>query len=318
LTAYFFRRLLDSVIVLILISILVFFAMRLLPGDPIFMLVSKHEAEGMSPEKVEQLKHEYGLDKPLIVQYVSWVSDIVHGDLGRSIMSQIPVKEQIAERAPRTLYLGLVAWVISAILGIPAGLICAVRRGKPIDTIVTTIANAGITVPSFWLGFVLVFIFGLKLKILPVFGFTSPFDNFALSTKQLIMPIICLCIGSLSGITRQTRSSMLEIIKQDYIRTAWSKGLTERTVIMRHALKNGLIPVVTLLGMHIRSLFGGAVLVETVFNIPGMGSLAADAVFAQDFPVVQGITLIMSIIVLISNLIVDVSYGWLDPRIKYS
>jgi peptide/nickel transport system permease protein len=318
LASYIIRRFLDSVIVLILVSLLVFFAMRLLPGDPMYILVSKEEAGGMSPAQIEQLRQEHGLDKPIFVQYFSWVADVAHGDLGVSIVSDISVKQKIANRAPITLYMGAIAWIISAVLGIAAGLVCAVKRGKTIDTVVTSLANLGITIPSFWLGFLLVFILGIKLHLLPVFGFTSPFENFAMSTKQMIMPIICLSIGSIAGITRQTRSSMLEIIKQDYIRTAWAKGLRERSILIRHVLKNGLIPVVTVLGMHVRSLFGGAVLVETVFNISGMGRLAADAVFAQDYPVVQGVTLIMAIIVLIANFIVDISYGWLDPRIKYA
>jgi peptide/nickel transport system permease protein len=176
----------------------------------------------------------------------------------------------------------------------------------------------GITLPSFWVGILLIYFFSLKLGWLPTFGYTSPFINFWLSTKQLIMPVFCLSVFLIASLTRQTRSSMLEVIKQDYIRTAWAKGLGERVIIIRHIIKNGLIPVVTTMGMHVSFFVGGAVLLETVFNIPGMGQLMRDSVFSRDYQVVQGGILIISMIIVFINIIVDVSYGWLDPRIRYS
>jgi peptide/nickel transport system permease protein len=271
----------------------------------------------MSEEQVNLLKHEYGLDRPLVVQYLDWVSNAVRGDLGKSMLNKIPVMEQIGRCVPVTFHLGSIALIISVLVGIPAGLISAIRRATIKDTVVTALANIGITLPPFWIGYILVYIFALKLAVLPVFGYTSPFDNFLLSTKQLIMPVFCLSIFGMAAIARQTRSSMLEIIPEDYIRTAWSKGLRERAVILKHALKNALIPVVTLLGMQIRNLFGGAVILETVFNIPGMGRLAVNSIFAQDYLVVQGIAVIIAVVVTVSNLVVDISYGWLDPRIRY-
>lgn len=294
-----------------------FTTIRFLPGDPILMLVSEQEIGQMSEEKIALLKHEYGLDKQVVVQYFDWVSEIFHGDFGKSIFYRTKVANEIAKSLPVTLYLGSISFVLGVFIGIPAGVLSAVRRTSVVDTIVTTLANIGITVPVFWLGFILVFLFGIKLKVLPVFGFTFPFQDFSLSMKQIVMPIICLTVGQIAGITRQTRSAMLEVIRQDYIRTAWSKGLRERTIVIGHGLKNCLIPVVTLLGMWVRVLFGGTVFVETVFNIPGMGRLLVTAVFGHDYSIVQGVTLIIAAVVALSNLLVDISYVWIDPRIRY-
>jgi len=185
------------------------------------------------------------------------------------------------------------------------------------DTVVTFFANIGICAPIFWVGILMIYLFGLYLGWLPIQGYTSPFENFSLSIRQAVMPVICLAFMGLAGNTRQTRSSMLEVIQQDYIRTAWSKGLNERTIIMRHALKNGIIPVVTLAGMGIPHIFGGQVLVETIFSIPGMGRLAVDALFSYDYAVVQGTILVVATIVVLCNLIVDISYGWLNPRVRF-
>jgi peptide/nickel transport system permease protein len=197
------------------------------------------------------------------------------------------------------------------------GVLAAIRRGSWIDTVVTTISNLGITIPVFWLGLLMMYVFGLKLGWLPIAGYTSPFEDFWMSTKQLVMPVACLAITSLAGTARQTRSSMLEVVRQDYIRTAWSKGLRERVVIVRHALKLSLIPVITLMGIGVGMIFGGSVLVETVFAIPGIGRLLATSIFAQDYTVIQSGTLVISVIIVLSNLIVDISYGWFDPRIRY-
>jgi peptide/nickel transport system permease protein len=215
------------------------------------------------------------------------------------------------------VHLGILAFIIATIVGIPAGVLCAVRRGGWLDNLVTTLANIGITVPVFWLGILLIYVFALYFKWLPVMGYTSPFENFWLSTKQLIMPVFCLAVGPIAGNARQARSSMLEVIRKDYIRTAWSKGLRERAIILKHALKNGLMPVVTLSGMGVGTILGGAVLIEQVFNIPGIGRLTVTSVMNQDYPYVQAIALIMAISIVFSNLLVDISYGWLDPRVHY-
>ena len=316
-TTYIIRRLIQSVFVLIIVTLLVFFTMNLLPGDPILIFMSSGELKNTSLQEIEVLRHEFGLDRPLLVQYFDWLGGVIYGDFGISIIQREPVMKEITRRLPITLLLSSISLVISTIVGIPAGVVCAVRRGKWIDTIVTIIANAGITIPVFWLGIMLIYLFALNLGWLPVQGYTSPLTDFVKSIRQMIMPVFCLSIFSVSSITRQTRSSMLEVMKQDYIRTAWAKGLRERLVILRHGLKNGLIPIVTLIGMSFSFIIGGSVLVENVFNIPGVGRLVVNAVFVQDYPVVQGFVLIVAVIVLLSNLIVDISYGWLDPRIRY-
>jgi peptide/nickel transport system permease protein len=318
-TTYIVRRLILAVVILFLVTLVVFFAMRLLPGDPLIIFLGQQAGSGstMTEKELEVLRHEYGLDKPVTVQYVNWLFGIFRGNLGTSINYHENVGKLLLERFPITLQLGLVAYVIGNGLGILMGVLAAVRRGKWIDTIVTVMANLGITIFVPWLGLLLMYALGLKLGWLPIAGFTSPFANFLLSMKQMVMPCICLAITPLSFIARQARSSMLEVTKQDYIRTAWSKGLKERTVIMRHALKNGLIPVITLLGLGIGFVFGGSVLVETIFAIPGVGRLLVTSVFAQDYIVVQSGVLVIATIIILSNLIVDISYGWLDPRIRY-
>ncbi len=315
---YLLRRLLMVVVVLLIVSLLVFVAMRMLPGDPILMLVTASEYSEMTDEQIAELRKEFGLDKPMPIQYLVWIGGVCHGDFGQSILHRAPVAGEIIRRLPVTFNLGLTAYVVGIIIGIPAGVVCAVRRGKWADTLVTTIANLGITVPAFWLGVMLIYVFGLYLKWLPVQGYTSPFEDFVLSLRQLIMPVICMALFPIASNARQTRSSMLEVMRQDYIRTAWSKGLKERVVIIRHALKNGLIPIVTLSGMGLTMIIGGSVIVETVFNIPGMGRLAVASVLNQDYPYVQGIILLISAFILIINLLVDLAYGWLDPRIRYS
>jgi peptide/nickel transport system permease protein len=316
-TTYIIRRLILAAIVLFLVSVFVFLAMRLLPGDPVLMYMSASSVQEITEEQLNLVRHQFGLDKTLPMQYLDWITGVFRGDLGTSILNRSPVIQEILRRLPITVHLGILAFIIATIVGIPAGVLCAVRRGSWLDNVVTTLANIGITVPVFWLGIILIYVFALYFKWLPVMGYTSPFDNFWLSTKQLIMPVFCLAVGPIAGNARQARSSMLEVIRKDYIRTAWSKGLRERAIILKHALKNGLMPVVTLSGMGVGTILGGAVLIEQVFNIPGIGRLTVTSVMNQDYPYVQAIALIMAISIVFSNLLVDISYGWLDPRVHY-
>ena len=316
-TTYIIRRLILAAIVLFLVSVFVFLAMRLLPGDPILMYMSASSVQEITEEQLDEVRHEFGLDKTLPMQYLDWITGVFHGDLGTSILNRSPVTQEILRRLPITFHLGVLAFIIAAVVGIPAGVLCAIRRGGWLDNFVTTLANIGITVPVFWLGIILIYVFALYFGWLPVMGYTSPFENFWLSTKQIIMPVFCLAVGPLAGNARQARSSMLEVIHKDYIRTAWSKGLRERAIIIKHALKNGLMPVVTLSGIGVGTILGGAVLIEQVFNIPGMGRLAVTSVMNQDYPYVQAIALIMATSIVFSNLLVDISYGWLDPRVHY-
>jgi peptide/nickel transport system permease protein len=319
-TAYIIRRLLLGLLVLLLVTVIIFCFMRLLPGDPLYLFINPNSAEELTPEAREMYMHQYGLDKSLPMQYFSWISGVLHGDLGKSTTTNgESVNRLIGERIPTTLYIGILALILGSLVGIILGTVCALRRGKWIDTVLTVLANIGITIPSFFIGIILIYVLTYKLGWLrPPIGYVSPLTNFGTNIQQIIMPVIVLSIFLTASLTRQTRSSMLEVIQQDYIRTAWAKGLRERMIIIRHTLKNGLIPVVTTMGMHVGLIFGGAVIVETVFNIPGMGRLMRDAVFGYDYQVVQGGVLIISAIIILANIIVDISYGWFDPRIRYS
>ncbi len=311
---YIIRRVLLSIFVLFLITILSFLLLNIMPGDPVTILLGVDA----TPQRAAELRAELWLDRPLVVQYVHWLSNVVQGNLGKSVTNQESVSGLIALRLPITMYLSIFALILSAIIGVGTGLVCAIRRGGILDFVISLISNLAIAVPVFWLGILGIYLFGLNLGWLPIQGFTSPFDDFWLSVKKSIMPVICIAIPGLAFLARQTRSSMLEIVRQDYIRTAWSKGLRESAIVLKHALKNALIPVVTLLGINLRTLVGGAVLVETVFNIPGMGRLAVTSVINKDFITVQACVLIIAIVVLLGNLIVDISYGWIDPRIRYN
>ena len=317
-TIYIIRRLLMALVVLIFVTIIVFFVMRLLPGDPLIIYVGQNsQLQAMPEEQIEELRHQYGLDKPLVEQYFRWIGGITHGDFGESIYYHEKVGRLLAERFPKTIYIGAISLVFGAITGILIGLWAGVKRGKWPDRIVTPLTYIGITIPVFWLGILMIYFFGLKLHWLPTSGYTSPFTDFVLSTRQLVMPVFCLSLFAIAANARQMRSSMLETINQDYIRTAWSKGLTERRVILKHAMKNSLIPVITLIGLGVGMIFGGSVLIETVFAIPGVGRLMVSSIFGQDYVVVQGITFVISVSILLINLLVDLSYGWFDPRIRY-
>jgi peptide/nickel transport system permease protein len=220
-------------------------------------------------------------------------------------------------KLPITMHIGILAFILSIIIGPLFGTICAIRRGRPIDSVLTVLANLGITIPVFWLGILLIYLVGMKLHLLPLQGYTSPFENFALSTRQIILPVFCLMLAPLSGLTRQTRSAVLEVSRQDYIRTAWSKGLTERALVFKHVIKNASIPIITVIGIQVGLIFGGSVLVETVFNIPGVGRMMVSAVTNKDYQVVQAGALVTAVIVMLTNLLTDISYGWFDPRIRY-
>jgi peptide/nickel transport system permease protein len=318
-TTYIIRRLLLSLITLLIITLIVFFAIRLLPGDPLMIYMGKQaQSQMITEEGMQELRVKFGLDKPLMIQYFNWAGGLFKGDLGTSINYHDKVSKLMGERFPITIHLGITALILTVIIGVLMGLGAAVRRGTWIDTISTFFANIGVCIPVFWLALILIYLFGLKLHWLPIHGYTSPFEDFWLNTRQIIMPVFCMAIGGLSTTARLTRSAMLEVTQQDYIRTAWSKGLSERTVIMRHAIKNGLIPIVTVLGMGIGGVFAGSVIVEQIFAIPGIGRLLVTGLYAQDYPVIQSGTLVIAAIIVLSNLVVEISYVWLDPRIRYS
>ena len=316
-TTYIIRRLFHAMLVILVVSALVFFLMRLLPGDPILMYVTMGDLQDITQEEIDLIRHKFGMDKPLIFQYFDWLRNAVRGDFGQSILHQYDVLEEILNRLPITLYIGLLAFAIGCIIGPLLGVLSAVRRGKWMDTLVTVLANIGISAPSFWIGIILIYVFALYLGLLPVYGYTSPFDDLGRNFQQCIMPILVLATFPIASAARQTRSSVIEVLRQDYVRTAWAKGLSERVIIIRHVLKNALMPVVTLQGMLLRTIIGGSVIIETVFVIPGMGKLVVDGMLAQDYPIVQGVVMVVALTVVTINLVVDVLYGWLDPRIQY-
>jgi peptide/nickel transport system permease protein len=317
-SAYIIRRVLQIILIMFLVTLIVFIMIRILPGDPVLIYLSRQDMAHVTQERIDYIKQLHGLDKPLVVQYFNWMGQVVRGDLGISIIHHGKIIDDIKRRLPISFELGILSFIIYIFFGTVIGVIAAVRRGTWLDNFLTAFGNLGICVPSFWLGILLIYILGYKLDWLPIYGFTSPFTDLTMNIRQIIMPVFCLAIAPIAGGIRLTRSSMLEVMGQDYIRTAWSKGLKERAVIFKHALRNGLMPVVTVLGMSIAAIVGGSVLIETVFSIPGMGRLAVEALFSQDYSVVQAILLIDGFVVLGANLLTDIAYVWVDPRIRYT
>jgi len=307
-TSYIIRRLFLGVVVVFLVSVLIFLLMRLLPGDPLQLYLGD-QIGSYSEESKEELREFYHLNESLIVQYGRWLGGVVQGDLGDSIVYGIPVGSMIAQKFPTTLLIAVLAILVSGTLGPLFGTIAAVRRGRWQDYTVSVLANVGITLPNFWVGILLILIFSNKL------GWVTVTQGVV---SHLIFPVLAMALFGIAAQTRQARSSMLEASHQDYIRTAWSKGLTERVIIRRHLLKNGLIPVVTTLGIQVGFLLGGAVLVEKVFAVDGIGRLLAEAIASRDYPIVQGVVLLMATIIVFVNLVVDIAYAWLDPRIRES
>ena len=330
---YILKRLLLLIPVLIGVSILIFVIVRLTPGDPARILAGEHATE----EYVQATRERWGLDKPMYVQYYIWFKSLLRGDLGRSITTHSPVVEEIFNRFPATLELSLFAMFLAIVIGILAGIISAIRQYHFFDYFSMTVALFGISMPVFWLGLMLMFVFGLWLDILPISGrinvmiplqnitglyvldsiLTLNFQALGSSLLHLILPSIALGTIPMAMIARITRSSMLEIIRLDFIRTERAKGLPERMVIFKHALKNALIPIITVIGMEFGLLLGGAILTETVFAWPGLGRYTVDAVYARDYPAIQGSVLFIAFIFVLVNLITDVLYAYINPRIRY-
>lgn len=313
---YIIRRLLQIVPVLLIITFMVFALMLAIPGDPARALIGPGEA--LDDEQLEIIRKKYNLDKPVLVQYGIWLGKVVRGDLGRSTQYQRPVAQELRTRAWVTLQFGIVAWVLAVLIAVPAGIISAVYRGRTLDYIATVLSIGGVAIPNFWFGIMSILLFGVTLGWLPAQGYVSLFDDPVQGLRHMILPAFSLGITSSALIMRQTRSAMLEVLAQDYVRTARAKGMPERTVIGVHALRNALLPVVTVFGLQTGRIFAGAVVIETLFGIPGMGNFMVQAIFARDFMVVQGAVLIMALAVLSANLITDLVYAWLDPRIRYN
>jgi len=274
-------------------------------------------AESADPSVKAALSRQLGLDQPIYVQYLRWMGGVLRGDLGRSIRNNQPVIEDVGRRIRPSVELALLAIVIALVVAFPLGILSAARRNTPVDGAGTTFALIGICMPNFLIALLLIFLFGVTLRWLPVSGYTDPLEDPINGLRSLTLPAITLGLALAAVITRTLRSSLLEALSEDYVRTARAKGLTERVVLSRHALKNGLIPVATVLGLQLGGLVGGAVITEYVFALPGVGRLVVDAVFARDYPLVQGVVLRIALAYIGTNLLVDLVYGLLDPRIRY-
>jgi peptide/nickel transport system permease protein len=311
---YIVQRVLSLIPVLLGVTLLVFLVMQLAPGDPAQIMLGPKATE----TSLAQLRHEMGLDQPLYVQYGRWLGRVVQGDWGRSIQLKREVLPFILGRFRNTAYLMILAVLMACTVGVPAGILSAVRQYKLDDRVVMVLVLMGFSLPIFWLGIILQIIFGLKLGILPVSGMQSPGQTGTLDLiKHLILPSLALATGATAIIARMTRSSMLEVIRQDFVRTARAKGLNERLTIGKHAVKNALIPVVTVVGLQIGYLLGGDILIETVFSYPGIGLAMVNGILARDFPLVQGAILLVAASYVLVNLTVDIFYAYLDPRIRY-
>lgn len=321
-TAYLLRRILLLIPLMFGITLITFTVIHLAPGEPVEMQMAMNPKVGK--EARERLQKFYGLDKPLHVQYLSWLKQIARLDFGRSFSSDNrPVLDKIKERLPVTLSLNIVALLIEFGLAIPIGVLAAVHRNTVLDKGITVLVFLGFAVPTFWLALLLMYLFGVKLNWLPVSGLHtlgyetySWFGQLLDLSKHLVMPILVASFGSLAGVSRYMRSAMLQVIEQDYITTARAKGLSERVVIWKHALRNALLPLITLVGFSLPGLIGGSVIFETIFSIPGMGQLFFQGVMARDYPVVMGILVIGAFLTLLSNLLADISYALADPRIR--
>ena len=312
---YILRRLVLMIPVALLVTVGVFALARLSPVDPVLVFAG----EERDPAMLEAIRHQLGLDQPLPVQYVAWLSHAVQGDLGRSFQNKQRVTEAIIERLPATFELGLAALLISITFALVIGIVSAVKRNSVIDLLSTSITLMGVSFPSFFLGVVLILLFAYVIpgRIFPPGGYTPLIQDPGANLRYLVLPAATLATASLALNLRQVRSSLLEVFGYDYMRTARAKGLREGAVIVRHALKNALIPVVTLVGIQVGAIIEGAVITETIFSWPGVGRLVVQAIPSHDYPVVQGVVLVSALSFMFSTLLVDVLYAWLDPRISY-
>lgn len=307
------RRLMGGLPTLLLVTVLVFALTRVLPGDPARLLLG----EEATPELVAQIREELGLNRPILVQYADWLWGLVRGDLGRSIRGNEPVAPIIWQKLPTTLELSLFSLLVAVAIGIPAGVLAALRRNSAIDAGVTVMALSGVSIPNFFLGILLIYVFSIRLAWIPPSGYVEPWVDLQKNLLLMLMPAITLGTALAGAIARFTRNSMLEVLSQDYVRTARAKGLEGRVVVYKHALRNAAIPVVTVIGLQLGGLLGGAVVTEQVFSIPGFGRLLVDSVFNRDFPVLQAVVLISALAVFLINVLTDLLYAAIDPRIRY-
>lgn len=317
---FILRRILQLIPLLIGVSLLSFFVMHLAPGDPTTMFTDPN----IDPADLARIRANWGLDKPVVVQYFYWLGNALRGNFGNSYMTGQPVLGEILARLPNTLLLMISSYILTLLITIPLGVISAVKKGTWFDNVITVLSFAGMATPSFWLGLMLMLLFAVKLDWLPAVGMYDPLlHNPNLITrvldvaKHMILPLTTMTLLSLAGITRYQRAAMLEVLNQDFVRTARAKGLPENVVIFKHALRNALIPIVTILGLSLPSLFGGAFIIETIFAWPGMGRLGVLAIFQRNYPMIMGIVVFSAVLIMLGNLFADIGYALVDPRIRY-
>jgi len=303
---YIFRRLLVSVVTLLVIASVIFLMLRLLPGDPARVFAS----ETATQEEVDQLRRQLNLDKPIGYQYYLFMTDLLHGDMGSSMRTNLPVMEEILDRLPQTLKLAVIAMLLATLIGVPAGLLAAVKRNTIFDLFASVGTLFGVAMPVYWMGLMLIIVFAVKLKWLPAAGNRD-------GLKSLVLPAFTVATFSMALIARMTRAAVLEVLGKEYVTTARAKGAREGTVLSRHVLRNALIPVVTVIGLQFGNLLGGSILTETIFAWPGIGRLLTQSLMSRDYPMVQGLVVIFASLFILVNLIVDILYVYIDPRIRY-
>ena len=310
---FIIKRIAATIPVMAVVALFVFLMLRLSPGDPAAVIAGDYA----SPEDIAKIRTQLGLDQPIIVQFSTWVWSLMQGNLGISIFSNLPVTKLIAQRLEPTLMLSLTTLIFAVVVAVPMGVIAAWKAGTWVDRLIMVFAVFGFSVPVFVLGYMMIFSFSMELGILPVQGYKSPFDDLWQFVRHITLPTITLSVIYIALIARVTRASMLEVLEEDYIRTARAKGQTESRVLISHALKNASIPIVTIIGIGIALLIGGVVVTESVYNIPGLGRLVVDAILKRDYPIIQGLILMFSFVYIIINLVIDIVYTFLDPRIRY-
>jgi len=311
--SFLVRRILATIPVMVVVALFVFSLLFIAPGDPAAVIAG----DQATPEQVERIRQSLGLDRPFLVQFTEWAWRLLHADLGRSIFTNLPVTTMIAQRVEPTLSLMTITLLFSIIVAVPVGVLAAWKAGTLIDRIIMGFAVLGFSVPVFVIAYGLILLFSVRLEWLPVQGYRSFSDGFGPFISHMILPSVALGIVYMALIARITRATMLDVLAQDYVRTATAKGLAPRTMLVRHALKNAAVPIVTVIGIGVALLIGGVVVTETVFAIPGLGRLTVDAILRRDYPIIQGVTLLFSAVYVLVNLVVDLSYSLFDPRIRY-
>ncbi|MCX7560672.1 ABC transporter permease [Sulfitobacter sp. F26204] len=309
---FFLRRLLVAIPTIILISIFVFMLQKLLPGDPVLAMAG----EDRDPETLARLRAKYRLNDPLFVQYWTWITGVLQGDFGNSIRTGEPIAKLIGQKLPVTLQLAAMSMFFATLIGIPMGIISAVKKGTKTDFAANVVALSGLSIPNFWLGIMMILLVSVHWQLLPASGYVPPTEDLGQSLRTMLMPAFVLGTGLAAALMRHTRSAMLEVLRQDYVRTARAKGLIERRVVLKHAFRNALTPIVTLLALLFGELVAGAVLTEQIFTIPGFGKLIVDAVFNRDYAVVQGVVLVTAFGFILMNLLADMAYMLLNPRLR--